>query len=260
MRIPRKRTRLWVRASTLRQTRYLEIVQANEGALREEYFRDIEKRRSAAASQRLIAFAIQIPIFAFLALSLIPGGSNLPADASRLSTHNLREILIVVSAVLGLGMTYVGYYHDVLTDIVAAHVESLSKGTKEVQEILKISYGLDVFPLPPGATEYRQLGWGYRLFAGSFAVFTAMILVVLAVGIIYIRVKVLENIYFQPTFSTVASVGVIGFVVMCDTLGLLILLLNSGRVIARFFEDGRSKEADRLSANAIDISTSTGGT
>jgi hypothetical protein len=228
MQVPRLYTKLWVSASTLRQAKYLEIIRKNDGVLGDKYFEDVDKRRSSAAGLRLMACAFQIPIFAFFALSLIP----IEADFSVLgisptSNKNLREILIVVSAVLGLGIIFIGYYHDALTEILAAHAERRSKGNKDVQEMLKISYGINIFPLPPRTQGYLELGWGRLLFVGIFAVLTAMTLVIFTLGALYIRLKVLEDIYFRPSFSTIVSVWVIGFVLICDVLGLLIFLLNT---------------------------------
>jgi hypothetical protein len=175
MRVPRPYTKLWVRANTLRQARYLEIIRKNDGVLGDKYFEDVDKRRSSAAGLRLIACAVQIPIFAFFVLSLIPIDANSSVlGVSPTSSKHLREILLVVSAVLALGTSFIGYHHDVLTEILAAHVEGRSKGDKDVQEMLKISYGIALFPLPPRTQGYLQLGRGFHLFVNIFAVLTAM--------------------------------------------------------------------------------------
>ena len=244
MRVPRLYTKLWVRASTLRQARYLEIIQKNDGVLGDRYFEDVDKRRSSAASLRLIATAVQILIFAFLVLSLLPVDANFSVLwIAQTSNKNLREILIVVSAVLALGTSFIGYHHDVLAEILAALVERRSKGDKDVQEMLKISYGIALFPLPPRIQGHLELGWGFRLFVYIFAALTAMTLAILALGTIFIRLKVLEDIYFAPSFSTEVSVWVIGFVIMCDVVGLFIFLLTTGPINVRNFGDGREKEA-----------------
>jgi hypothetical protein len=243
MRVPRLYTKSWVRANTLRQARYLEIIQKNDGVLEGKYFEDIDKRRSATASLRLIATLVQIPIFAFLVLSLLPVDASAPVLwTSPTSTKNLREILIVVSAFLALVTSFIGYHHDVLAEILAAHVERQSKDDKDVEEMLKISYGLALFPLP-GNQGHLELGRGFHLFVRIFNVLSAITLVILALGTIFIRVKVLEDIYFAPSFSTEVSVWVIGFVVMCDIVGTLIFFLTTGPIRARNFEDGRAKEA-----------------
>jgi hypothetical protein len=253
MRVPRPYTKLWVRANTLRQARYLEIIRKNDGVLGDKYFEDVDKRRSSAAGLRLIACAVQIPIFAFFVLSLIPIDANSSVlGVSPTSSKHLREILLVVSAVLALGTSFIGYHHDVLTEILAAHVEGRSKGDKDVQEMLKISYGIALFPLPPRTQGYLQLGRGFHLFVNIFAVLTAITLAILALGALYIRFKVLEDIYFAPSFSTTVSVWVIGFVVMCDVVGSLIFVLTTGPIIARNFEDGRTNETVHRSANVAE--------
>jgi hypothetical protein len=231
MRIPRPHTKLWIRASSLRQARYSEIIRNNNGNLPDRFFEDVEKRRSEASGLRLAACAVQIPIFVFLALSLVSIETKL-LDLDALSRH-LREILIVVSAALGLCIGVIGYYHDVLTEILAAYVEYRSKERKSVEEILRISYGIDIFPLPPLKQGHLQLGWGYLWFIRIFKTLTVATLIVLGVGALFIRFKVLEDIYFAPTFSTSVSLCVIGFVVISDALGICIFILNTGPILAR---------------------------
>ena len=116
MRVPRLYTKSWVRANTLRPGgEILEIIQRNDGVLEDKYFEDVDKRRSSAAGLRLIATVVQIPIFAFLVLSLLPVDANSSVLwTSPTSNKNLREILIVVSAVLALVTSFIGYRHDVL--------------------------------------------------------------------------------------------------------------------------------------------------
>ena len=246
MRVPRPYTILWVKASTLRQERYSETIQKNDGVFGDRYFEDVDKRRSSAAFLRLIVVAVQIAIFAFFALSLITSEANPSGLAfSPASSKNLREILIVVSAILGLGIAFIGHYHDVLTEILAAHVERLSKGDKDVQEMLRIAYGVDLYPLPPKSQGRLELGWGYRLFVRVFAVLTAVTFVISALVALFIRFKVLEDIYFTPSFSTTVSVWVIVFVVITDVLGLFMFILNTGPIRTRNYGDGPTKDAVR---------------
>jgi hypothetical protein len=235
MRMDRPCTKLWVKASALRQARYSEIIRKNDGVLPDRYFEDVEKRRSAAAGLRLITCVIQVPIFVFFVLSLIPVESS--SFVFGALSKDLREILIVVSAALGLCISVIGYYHDALTEILAAHVEYRSNGNKSVEEMLRLSYGIDIFPLPPRTQGHLELGWGYLLFVRIFTAFTAVTVIVLALSALFIRLKVLEDIYFTPTFSTAASLWVIGFVVITDTLGAFIFILNTGPIRARRFEE-----------------------
>jgi hypothetical protein len=233
---PGQNTRSWVKASTLRQTRYWEIIQENDRVLGDKFFVDIDKRRSSAANVRLIATAVQIPIFVLLALSLLPVDLNSAAQwAFPTSIKNLREVLIVVSATLALATTFVGYHHDVLTEILAAHVERLSKGDKAVREMLEISYGTALFPLPQSIRGQFELGGGFKLFVRILTSVSAFTLIVLVLGTIIIRIKVLENIYFVPSFNFDVSVWVIGYVFLCDVVGGLIFFLTIGPIKVKKF-------------------------
>jgi hypothetical protein len=253
MQEPGHHTRSWLKASTLRQARYLGIIQENDSLLGDRFFEDIDRRRSSLASLRLIATAVQIPILAFLVLSLLPvdpGSSThgmFPA-----SIKSLREILIAVSATLALATSFIGYHHDVLTEILAAHVERRSKGDKGVQEMLAISYGTALFPLPQGIQGRFGLGGGFNLFVRILTTFSALTLVILVLGTITIRVKVLEDIYFAPSFTTVVSVWVIGYVFLCDLVGGLIFLLTSGPINVKNLENTSTKNVTGIPADVAD--------
>lgn len=55
----------------------------------------------------------------------------------------------------------------------------------------------------------------------------------LALTALFVRFKVLEDIYFTPTFSTPISLWVIGFVVISDILGTMLFILDVGPIRTR---------------------------
>jgi hypothetical protein len=246
-------TRLWVKASKLRRAKFLEVIRKNENILDEKYFEAVTKRRSSVFGALLKAYTIQIPILTFLVLSLIPIQANVSIfGLSPTSNKNLREILIVVSAMIGLGIGFVNYYHDALSEILAAYAERRSKGDKDVEELLKVGYGLDIFPLPPPKHGDIQLGWGYLLFLFFFAFVALSLLGVVAAGALYIHFLVLQDIYYKPSFSTTASLWVIGFVLVCDFLTITIAIFSGGMIIARDFSNVMAiSKMDEEKAKAI---------
>src|SRR5690349_18230366 len=133
IRVSRKR-KLWVKGSTLREARYLQTIQAKHDELGEGYFELVDRRRAAAAGARLLLIAVQICIFAAFALALIPNADG--HSAFQAAIRDLRETLIVISAVLGLGIGLISHHHDVLTNIVSAEVTVRSKGDKDLKALL----------------------------------------------------------------------------------------------------------------------------
>lgn len=230
IRVSRKR-KLWVKGSTLREARYLQTLQAKHDELGAGYLELVDRRRAATAGLKFLLIALQICIFAAFALALIPIGDG--HGAFQAAIRDLREILIVISAVVGLGIVLISHHHDVLTDIVSAEVTVRSKGDKDLKELLDISRGLTFFPLPPTSQGDLELGVGYRSLVRACAFFAWVTVAFLALGSILLRFKVLEDIYFVPTFSADISYWVIGFAVITDILGMFMLVLNTGPLRAR---------------------------
>ena len=190
----------------------------------------VDRRRAATAGLELLLIALEILHFP-RSLALIPIGDG--HGAFQAAIRDLREILIVISAVLGLGIGLISHHHDVLTDIASAEVTVRSKGDKDLKELLDISRGLTFFPLPPTSQGDLELGVGYRSLVRACAFFAWVTVAFLALGSILLRFKVLEDIYFVPTFSASISYWVIGFAVITDILGLFMLVLNTGPLRAR---------------------------
>src|SRR4051812_23250980 len=83
MRKPRMHTWKWWRFSTMRQERFKEVLTKNTDVFDKDYIEAVQKRRSGARSMGLKLVAIQLPIFTFLVLSLIPIRQALRSSASR---------------------------------------------------------------------------------------------------------------------------------------------------------------------------------
>lgn len=230
MRKPRPQSKLWVSSSTFRRFQYSGLIQGSAGILPDEIFDNANKRRAAAAGLRLVICALQVPIFAFFALSLIPADAN-PSAAVTLSKE-LREILLVISAVLGLCIGFAGYYHDALTDLLSANLDARTERNACAAEIARLSFGIYALPLPATVEGHFELGTSYHFFIKAFNALAATTVVMLMLTALLVRFKVLEDIYFAPTFSTTASLWVIAFVLITDILGTMLFILTVGPVKA----------------------------
>lgn len=212
--------------------KYTKILQRAQVEFGHEYFMQICERRSAAAILRLIALIFQIVIFALFAFTLIPQGV-VPRGTS---TKDFREILLVMSATLGLAIPVIGHYHDVLTDILAARLQQRSNGDQDVRQMLKIAHGLELFPMPTAVEGAFEFGQGYRAVVRAFLTLIAATVAMMMLGALFVRFKVLEDIYLVPTYSDSVSAWVIGFVVVTDILGAFIFILSVGPLRARRHE------------------------
>lgn len=235
MRASPESSKLWVRAHTLRRAKYAQILQVKPDEFSPEYFMRVDSRRSAAARLRLIAFVFQIFLFALFAFSLHPH-QKASVILQGTSINDFREILLIISAVLGLAIPAIGHYHDVLVDILTASLERRSEGDEDIVQLLRISYGIDLFPVPPEVGGNLSLGPGYRFFITLFVSLAAVAVAIVMLGALFVRFKVLEDIYFSPGYSEVVSACVIGFVILTDLLGSFIFILSVGPLRVRSHE------------------------
>lgn len=230
MRVSRE-SKLWVKGGTLRRARYAEIAKAKRNELGPLYLELADQRRATAGSLRLLLVAVQICFFAAFALTLIPIGAN--GHSFWTATRDLREILVVISAIVGVAIGFVSHHHEVLTEIVSAEVAARSNGDQVLKEILDITYGLTIFPLSPPVQGDLELGSSHGTLVRVCTILAWLSAAFVAVGSILIRLKVLEGIYFDPTFSVEISCWVIGFAVITDMLGLFFIVLSAGPLRAR---------------------------
>lgn len=218
--------RVWVKGSTLRKARYVEIAKAKRNELGPLYLELVDRRRATIASLRLLLIAVQICLFAAFVLALIPNGTN--GHSFWAATKDLREILVIISAIVGVAIAFVGHHHEILTEILSAEVTVRSDGDQVLKEILDITYGLTIFPLCPPVQGNLELGSSYRTLVRVCVFLVWLSAAFLALGSMLIRLKVLESIYFDPTFSVEISCWVIAFALITDMLSLLFIVLSSG--------------------------------
>lgn len=222
-------TRTWRRAGPLRQQRFFDILanQDKDGAFDEAFIELVHKRRSSASQLTFKLISLQVPIFVLLVFSLIPIQASVSIlGITPAASRNLREVLVVVSATLGVVSSGLGIYYAVLTEIIAAYVEKRSKGDKEVREFLGIGHGVDFIVMPNVEYKNLSLGWGFAVFL--VVVFLAGVVFVLSIAAaaLYLHYVVLKDIYYDPSFSDRVSMYVIAFVLLGDFLSISINALS----------------------------------
>jgi hypothetical protein len=229
MRTPKLYTRSWWRFSTLRRDRFKEVLQKSSDTFDSGYIEAIQKRRSGAWSVAFKVAAIQIPIFVFLVLSLIPVQASVTIfGVSPGASKNLREVLVVASALLGTASAALNHYIDLLGEIVSAYVDRRSKGDKEIAEYLGMGLGTNHWILPNAKYGNAHLGWGFLGFIATLGLLGIIVLLATLLGAGYVHYLVLQDIYLNPSFSNAVSVWIIGFVLTCDSFSILLAFLGGG--------------------------------
>ncbi len=229
MRKPLMHTRTWWRFSTMRVERFKEALRQSSDVLDKDFIEAVQKRRATTWSLTLKLWALQLPIFMFLVLALIPVHASVSIfGVSPEGSKNLREVFVVASALLGVGSTCLNHYQDLLREIISGYVDRRSKGNKEVAEYLGMGSGTIFWLMPNAKYDDAQLGWGFLGLVGMIGAIGALVLVTTLVGAGYIHFLVLKDIYSDPSFSSAASTLVIAFVLACDCFSILLSFLSGG--------------------------------
>jgi len=167
-------------------------------------------------------FAIQIPIFIFLAVSLIPLNVKFSLFGfAPDNTMGLREILLIISACVAISESATSREICYIKEMLSARAEKLAAGNEDARRFLLLPYGLRPdFESEPTET-FLSAGWPkWSLTFMNIAV-QAILAIVVAVTAITIHVMVMIDICSHPSISTEFSGGVVCFVVLADVFAAL---------------------------------------
>jgi hypothetical protein len=240
---PRVFTWAWRNAGDLRRQRFYEVLtaQGKDGLFDDKYIELIQKRRSSSYKIAFRVFSLQMPILIFLVLSLIPVAASVSVlGISPSANRNLREMLLIVSGLLGMAAAGLNLHAVILSEILGAYSEKRSRGDAKLKGYLNIGYGVDFAVLPE--TSDRNLntsGW----YAAFIAVMGLGILLLFAVVLITgfaIHVLVLRDVYVDPSFSQGVSIGVIVFVLFTDAFTVGLTLFTNGPVLMKDFTNANT--------------------
>ena len=197
----------------------------------------VQKRRDSLAKLSLQLVTFQIPIFAFLIFALIPLETHISfLGISPTTNRNLREILIIASACLGVVAAFINLNQAVLSDMIASYARQRSKGDKDVNEFLNLGYGITYFALPNITHGKFAFGWGYLAFLTLLGAIIIALLLLLVAAAIYIHFLILRDIFYHPSYSQTVSLCTIIIVSGCDFISLSVFLLQAGYLPMQNFE------------------------
>jgi len=229
VRKPKLHTISWTKISTLRKQKFDALLSKHGEIFDEKFIEMVQKRRERLLNLTLKLTAIQVPILAFLTFALIPVDASVSVlGISPATNRNLREILIVFSAITGLLAVGLSVNRQTLSDIVQAYVDKRSKSDNEANEYLSIGHGLSFASLPNSDYGLLSFGRGYLMLL-LLLIFLVISLFIITVGAaLALHVLILRDIYYYPSYSHAVSLLVISLVIACDLLGLIWTLLATG--------------------------------
>lgn len=226
---------------------------SNDKIFSEKFFDTIEKRRSDLAKSQQTLVLLQAPVFAYLILVLVGVDINL-SILGITAGKNLREVLVVASAGLGLWGTWLSNEKEAISSMLKARNDRLAKGDKEKMEFLDAGYGVSplVWVFPVG---HRSPTW-FHLVSFFVWVIALIVLAIFALGFgIVVHVMTLVEVYNHPNFPAFPTKVVIGFVAMADLITVSWILATSGvfpyRDATRLMRFDRIRNVNPKRYNAI---------
>jgi hypothetical protein len=145
-------TRKIVTLASLREQRLYDLFGAgnNKETLNEKFIEGVQKRRDEVLKWAMKLYGVQVPLFAVLMLALLPLSAKVSVFGITVEgSRNVREIVVVVSALLGIIASLFTVHRAALAEIVKIYVERLSKGNKEVREfsVWAMDWSISIFHL-----------------------------------------------------------------------------------------------------------------
>jgi len=243
-------------ASKLRTERFLFLLRNDvDGKIfTERFFDAVDRRRASIAKLQQTLFFLQIPIFIYLALII----SGVDANVTVLGVSagkNLREALVVTSAVFGLWSSWANNESDGLQSIIKARNHKIAKGNKDAIDFLDVGYGIS----PPGIVDPMDNYWTKSLIqkatlAGFALSMMLLMLMVIVLGI-GLHIAALVQIHEHPNFSPFATKLIMTFVILADFVTISWRVATSGLLPYRSHERAilyaKLLETDQVRAQAI---------
>jgi hypothetical protein len=240
VRKPRLHTLAWRNIGAVRQEQFSDFLakQGKDSLFDDALIEAVKKRRSSNYALSLKLISVQIPVFIFLALSLIPIQASFSIlGISPAANRNLREVFLVVSTLMAMIASGLSYYSAILTEMLAGYLDRRSKGDTRVRGYLNIAHGVEFFILPSRYGETVNTSGWYVAFIGTVAVALFLFFLIVVVTVFGIHVLVLRDVYNDPSFSPTVSVAVIAFVLIGDFLSIAISLVANGPILLNDFSN-----------------------
>src|SRR5262245_26806290 len=238
-----KFTTVWKLPSTLRKERFVELFSKKEfrEILNSDFIKGVESRRDLLQARRFKLYAWQVPLFLFLALSLVPVKiSGAIFGVSIDSAKTLREVLLVISSTLGLAALFIQSQGTYLEEILDAVAIKQSANNKDLKEFLTVRYGTGTFLLRDYNDDLKS---NAKLVAGViFLVILVLLLLLLFSATTAIHIFNLVEVYLHPNFSNTISVLVMAYVILADIVLVLGFFLIISPLPYSTWEDLRKLE------------------
>jgi hypothetical protein len=238
-------TTRWVIPRRIRLERYQQLHgSAKYRDVFDQRFLDgLEKRRDTLESRGYRLLALQAPIYFLLAFSLVNLDLKVSlAGFSLEGVRGIREILLVVSTILGIISYSLNRQVGDLVEIMKAAIEKLSDGKADARNLLQVRYGLSELAdvstfntsFVPGRFQFITLG---------LAAIPYLAAVVAMLGtIVSVQVFTMMDIWLHPNFSKSVSLFVIVLVVSAEVASLLVWWLQKGLQPVQTMEDLKKLE------------------
>jgi hypothetical protein len=235
---PKWTTTRWRLPRSVREEQYSQVFakEAFDKIFDDKFVDGLEKRRDLLESRQFTIIAIQIPILVLLLLSLLD--LDFPITILGVTPHSsksIRELLVVISATLGLAVTNLDLEINEFKELMRAFFRQRSQMDKAAEYILRKRYRLGVVNMPaPG-----QLIIGTtQLIVGTMGVVATIVVAgALLTFVFALQICVLIDIYNSPSFSLFVSKITIVYVVACYTAAVVHWLFNHSFQPFQTYED-----------------------
>ncbi len=239
---PKWTTSRWRLPGRLRRERLRQLLSKSdlEEIFGNSFIEGLEKRKESLERVQWRLIAIQVPLFLFLAFSLLKLDVNLNVlGISAGVSQKLREVLLLLSTTFGVISATMNRELGFVKEMMKAFIEKQSGTDNNLKEFLEARYGLSLIsPLQSfdsdlivGKTQFV----GFIIWIASGLVFVGM-LILMAVAVQFLN---LIEIYLNPNVSRGASFFVIAYVVLGDVIALGSWLLAYSVQPYQTYEDFR---------------------
>jgi hypothetical protein len=213
----------WTGLGLTRQTRYAALFNSREfqSVFDAKFFDRVDDRLYDLQKRGWTATALQASIFIALIVSLIhlKVKFNMLGISSE-DINGAKEVLIIISAGIGIYWTSLNLQVDYLKEMLNAKAAILAGNNDDAKNVLLLAYGIPMGWDPPLVDEHVKHGWPRRIMTIISLCLLYLLKFFLWCTFTVLHLMIMIDIYQHPNFTPAVSVALLCLLVLLTCMCL----------------------------------------
>jgi hypothetical protein len=231
----------WLRAKDLHREQFKALLSRPSTAalFDDKFFSALEARRVSLANLHYKLLLIQIPVFLFLVLTIVPTAPHI-AVFGITGIENFREVLLFIASTIGLVSIFIFNNMGFIDDILEFYAEWQARDEPRAKTYLAARYQFVWFLHPIGVDPDRNVSPLTALAVLLVGLLLALVAALLVFSLGIIEIFVIIDIFKHPTFPAWVTYPILVYALLVSFLAVMNAVFNSFWLPHRNFSNARA--------------------